>query len=163
MELVSIHKKLRGKVGGESHPEGLNPRAKFPALTGSGDARGSADSKNLVVLEKTGVCRESNVAPSSLCEGTKGISSTKAVASNRDSVEKELITHIADSCINDRVSHLSRVVCEELVCVEIYIVRCGIATKDVGHNSCESSSGEAVSQTLAVLVLKMKLSGSTSG
>lgn len=109
------------------------------------------------------MCRESNVASSSLSEGTKGISSTKAVSSNRDSVEKELISHVAESGIDDGVGHIRRVVCEELVCVEIYIVRCGIATKYVGHNSCKSSSGEAVGQTLAVLVLKMKLSGSTSG
>lgn len=109
------------------------------------------------------MCRESNIAASSLSEGTKGISSTKAVSSNRDPVEKEFITHVADGCINDGVGHISRVVCEELVCVEIYIVRCGITTKDVGHNSCESSSGEAVGQTLAVLVLKVKLSGSASG
>lgn len=61
------------------------------------------------------MCCESNVASSTLSEGTKGISSTKAVPSNRDSVEKELISHVAESCINDGVGHFSRVVCEELV------------------------------------------------
>lgn len=66
----------------------MNSQAKFPALTGCGDARGSADSRNLVILEETGVCGESNVASSTLSERTKGISSTKAVSSNRDSVEK---------------------------------------------------------------------------
>lgn len=95
--------------------------------------------------------RESNVGSSSLGQETKGISSAKAVASDRDPVEKELITHIAKSCLNDRVSHISCVVCKELFRVERYVVRCGIAAKDVGHNGCESSPSEAVGQTLIVL------------
>lgn len=93
------------------------------------------------------MCREANITSSSLGEETKGISAAETVSSNRDSVKMESTTHIKNGFINDRVGHISRVVCEELLCVEGYIVGRGTARKDVGHDGRESSPGKAVCQT----------------